>query len=156
MDAVKTYLLSVLGAAMVCAIVNRFTGKSPNETVIKMTSGVFLLLTVLQPFAANDPVRWNSFPINFESKAAAAVQQGEAERQSAMSEFIKEKTTAYILQKARTFHANVTVEISLTDESIPIPKSVRISGNISPYAKQQLQDMLEKELGIAKEHQIWT
>jgi hypothetical protein len=38
---------------------------------------------------------------------------------------------------------------------MPVPEYVRISGNVAPYAKQQLINIIARELGVAEENQIW-
>jgi hypothetical protein len=46
--------------------------------------------------------------------------------------------------------------VTLSDELPPVPVEVRLSGDISPYIKTRLQSILEDDLGISKENQIWT
>jgi hypothetical protein len=48
------------------------------------------------------------------------------------------------------------VEVELSDEEIPVPKTVSVTGKISPYAKKQLSEMMERELGIKVENQKWN
>jgi hypothetical protein len=45
--------------------------------------------------------------------------------------------------------------VYLSEDTIPVPISVEIRGSVSPYGKQQLTKLLEEELGIAKENQLW-
>ena len=47
-------------------------------------------------------------------------------------------------------------DIILSDDDIPAPVAARIKGNVSPFAKSKLMDMMEKDLGISKERQQWT
>ena len=55
----------------------------------------------------------------------------------------------------KALHADVAVDVILSDTSMPVPEYVRISGNVAPYAKQQLINIIERELGVAEENQIW-
>ena len=68
---------------------------------------------------------------------------------------IKQRTESYILEKARSLGTEVTVEVTLSTEEMPVPIGVTLTGSISPYAKEQLAQMMEQELGINRKEQIW-
>ena len=70
----------------------------------------------------------------------------------AVSVIINEKIEEYILKKASDYSAKLDVEVILENN---IPAIVILDGDISPYAKRQLEAILEKELGITKENQQW-
>jgi hypothetical protein len=69
--------------------------------------------------------------------------------------FSNQKTQAYILNKASELGADITVELELGRDSPYLPKKVTIFGTSTPYAKQQMVEFMESELGIAKEDQRW-
>ena len=60
------------------------------------------------------------------------------------------------MDKARALQVSLTVDVILDDSGIPAPCGVRISGQVSPYAKGVLSDFMEKELGISRKEQLWT
>jgi hypothetical protein len=60
------------------------------------------------------------------------------------------------LDKAESLGAELTVEVMLDDSQIPIPTKVRIRGNISPYNREKLSSIIERDLGIPTEAQIRT
>ena len=68
---------------------------------------------------------------------------------------IIEETESYILSKAASQDPGFSVEVILSDGEDPIPESVVISGSLTEAEKQNLQKVLEEELAIAKENQIW-
>ena len=151
METVKTYLLTILVVAIICGFINRLVKNKAHGAVVR----IVMILVVLQPFRGPVFYLWKGFSFDVEEQILAAREQGEAERQKALSQLIQEDTTAYILRQAKTLHANITVEVILSDESMPVPEYVRISGNIAPYAKQQLINIIERELGVAEENQLW-
>lgn len=68
---------------------------------------------------------------------------------------IKVEAEAYILDKAAAM--NVSLEVSVTVEGDPpVPAAAQLSGEVSPYAKQQLEKILWEDLGISKEYLEWT
>ena len=157
MTNVKAYLLSVCGAALVCAIFNRFLDNKGSAAGIgKLLVGCFLVLTVLKPIAGLNFSLLGDFTLDVEADALHAVHQGEENSQQAMAEIIKHRTAAYILQRAQELHIHLDIEVVLSADDIPVPEKVFLSGTVAPFAKKQLQQIIEQDLGIAKECQIWT
>lgn len=157
MRDITQYLLSLSAAAIICAVVNRMlTGKGTVTKLGKMLSGVFLLLTILSPLPGirlEDALDWT---LPYEKDAAAAVLQGQSMAKTQMDSIISERVCAYILDKASAYDATLSVSVTLSEDPIPVPVAVNISGNISPYGKRQLQAWISQSLGIAKEAQTWT
>ena len=69
---------------------------------------------------------------------------------------IKQALEAYILDEVRRLECQLTVEVILSEEELPIPQQVRLTGDISPYNRQKLSNFLSEQLGVAREEQIWT
>lgn len=157
MEGIGQYLLSVSGVAIISAIVLRLLdGKGVDASLVKMLCGIFMTLTVISPFTE---VRFSDFANilpDISAEAEAAVADGELSGKNALADCITQRLEAYILDKAARMDVSLTVDVELTQEPIPLPKSVYLSGNISPYAKSKLQSIIEEELGIDKENQLWT
>lgn len=157
MDAIKTYLLQVTAAAVVCGIVHTLAGKKGTlATGVRLLSGIFLTLTLLGPLVN---LRLTEIPDalqKIESAGSDLVADGEISSRDAMAEIIKEKTEAYILDKADSLGAAVQVSVSLTLDGMPVPNAVSLRGSISPYGKQRLQEIITEDLGIPEEAQTWT
>ena len=156
MEGISGYLLSITAAAMICAIVKRLLdGKGPAATVGKMLCGVFLLFTVVSPFADISWTEWNTMTDEWHSEAAEAIKQGENAAMAQWKTGISDRVEAYILEKAGQYGAQLQVTVALQEDQIPVPIQVTIQGNISPYGKTQLQSWITENLGISKENQIW-
>ena len=156
MEALRQYVVSVVAAAIICGIVTGFLSKGNAGQIIKLICGLFLAFTVIRPIAKIDITDLSNFSLSFSKEAAEAVALGENLSRESIAEIIKEETEAYILDKAAALNAAPEVEVTVSDEEPIIPIAARISGERSPYAKQQLQRVLEEELGISKENQLWT
>ena len=52
-------------------------------------------------------------------------------------------------------NSKISVEVGVSSDTIPIPERVYVSGTIAPYARQQLEIWIERDLGIPKENQVW-
>lgn len=154
MEDLRAYLLSVTAAAVLCGLAERFLGKKAGAA--RFLTSVFLVLTVLRPLGQLDSRFWQDIHLDIPGGAEEAVAQGEIQSRQAMAQVIKEETGAYILKKAQQLNADIQVSVEVSDEALPMPVGVRITGSIAPYAKLQLQTFLEQQLGISKENQQWT
>lgn len=155
MDRLQTYILSVCAAAILCALANHFFAKNTAATIGKMMTGLLLTITVLQPLRSTNRGWLENFSLNIDMNVSEAVANGQAESQKALGDIIKENTEAYILQKASSLNSKISVEVGVSSDTIPIPERVYVSGTIAPYARQQLEIWIERDLGIPKENQVW-
>ena len=154
MDSVKQYLLSVICGAMVCAIVSGLTDqKGSKVALLKLITGIFLAFTVISPITRIQLEELTIFTEELQEEASIAAAFGHSVAEESRSGLIKSKMEAYILDKAATLNTSLSVEVIL-DECF-YPESVKLQGNITPYARFRLESILEEELGIAKENQEW-
>lgn len=157
MGGISQYLLSVIGAAMICAVVQRLlSGKGSASAMGKLLVGIVMALTVIRPLAQVQLADFGRFLPEISLDAQVAVSEGEASAQKALAESISSKIEAYILDKAAQMNVTLAVEVELTQETIPHPCRVRLQGKVSPYAKSRLQNIIQEDLGINKENQLWT
>lgn len=125
----------------------------PGKELVKLLSGLFLTITVICPMLKFDIPDITEYFQSYSQEAAYSSGIGEKLAEEAMAEIIKEESEAYILDKAADFHADLSVEVSVKEM---YPVAVILEGSISPYAKSQLEAILENDLGITKENQLWT
>lgn len=151
----KGYFLSVICGAVLCAIVSSLMEKKgASGTVLKLICGVFLTFTVIQPITKVklDDFAFYTSELTEDARYTSAI--GEEQAKSAISAIIKQETEAYILDKASALHGIISVDVTV-DGSM-LPQSVTITGQLSPYAKLKLSEIMEVDLGIAKENQVWN
>lgn len=151
----REYFLSVICAAILCAIVSGLTEKKgTSASVLRLISGVFLSFTVIRPITTVKLEDMSFFTSQITQEAAYVSNMGQEHTQSAMAAIIKQEIESYILDKAATLDGNISAQVSLDEEMLP--KSVILSGQLSSYGKNQLTQIIETDLGIAKENQIWS
>ena len=156
MESVGGYLVSICACAIFCGILTRLLGsKGMLGTTMKVLCGIFMLLTVISPLVHIRLNKLSDISLEFKDDANRVVEQGSQSAKEMMSAIITEQTTAYILDKAQSLNAQLQVDLLLTQEDFPVPCSVKLSGNISPYAKSVLSNWIASNLGIPLEEQTW-
>ncbi len=119
-------------------------------------TGLFLAITMLRPLIHIDLGGiWADARLYSKDAERLTLAAQELAREDRTA-IIKSKSEAYILDKAASLGAEVTVTVTLSCEEPLVPCAVRISGIISPYAKTQLSQIIQNDLAIPKEAQEWT
>lgn len=155
MEALKQYVVSITAAAIICSILSCLLAKSRTKDLIRFVFGVFITVTVMAPFSQLDFGEVDNLNMPFSSAVQDIIVDAERMAGTAAGEHIKEAAEAYILDKAAELNADIHVEIILSEETPPVPAAVTLYGELSPYSRQQLQNILQSDLGIAKENQQW-
>ncbi|MBQ7345646.1 MAG: hypothetical protein IJW45_06245 [Oscillospiraceae bacterium] len=156
MDAVRGYILTIAIAAIICGILTKLVGeKGTGGTVVKMISGLFLMFTLIRPLEDIGAFGPSSLTDGLSQEASSIAAEGAQRTREALHDSIKQRCEAYILDKADSLDASITVEVFLSEDDIPIPQSVVVKGRLSPFAKNELARTIEDDLGIPKEDQTW-
>lgn len=129
--------------------------KGTQAALLQLIGGLFLAFTIIAPAANLELGEMLDFPWDYSAMGSDIAAQGQSYSQDQLHRIIKDRCEAYILDKAQTYQAQLRVEVVLSQDEIPVPSSVRLQGSVSPYAKQALQQFLQDDMAIPKEHQIW-
>lgn len=157
MQWIKEYLLCVLAAAILCGIIRTLVkSKGAINAMVKLLTGLLLVITAISPFAKLSSFALPDLTDFYSSEASAAVAQGEEMAMESVSKIVKESTQEYIMDKAAYLGMSISVDVTVSQDAIPQPVSVTISGTGSPFAKNTLKKYIAQELGIPEDAQIWT
>lgn len=155
-DSFQGYLIRVIAAAIICAIIKSFIVKpSVSGSIIKTLCNVFLVLTILSTLLNLDFNLMGDYIDDFAVSSDEAVQAGSQMQEEALRSSIKQYSEAYVLDKAASMKAALSVEVTLSNDNPPVPVSIVLEGSVSPYAKSKLIQLITDDLGISKENQIW-
>lgn len=156
MFEIKQYIIAVTAAAVVGSIaISICDKKGALSAVVKMVVGVIMTVTVLKPLIQIEITDLSNYLSTMQFSASDAVQSGKEWANSETAAIIKDQTEAYILDKASSLGLHVGVEVGVSEQPPSAPFSAVITGKVSPYAKTQLSDILEKDIGVLKENQRW-
>ena len=156
MEGIREYLLSVTTAAVLIAILKSLAdGKSGLGNLVKVVAGLFLCYMVISPIAKVRISDISDLTQEILEEGGMAAEAGEEYYSQALRQVIIEETRAYILNKARSYGAEIEVHVSLADSEPPVPVACTISGSLSPYVRQQLEKSIINDLGIPEENITW-
>lgn len=156
MDSLRAYILSVIASSVICACVQMLVDKkSPSATLIRTLCGIYMAFVLIVPLQKIDFSIYGSYFTGFMEEANSAVASGENIALQEQAKRIKERSQSYILDKAVSLGANVTVEVTLSGDTPPIPSGITIKGAVSPYVKKVLISYIKEQLGIPEEAQRW-
>lgn len=156
MELLRQYVISVTTAAILCGILMALLRKGASQALVKLLCGFFLAFTLLHPMKNLELGELPELLRVEPDLSQDLTRQGSDYAGNTMAEIIKEKTRAYILEKAEELHLELEVSVTVGEGEVPVPECVYISGKASDFARTRMEAFLEKTLGIAKENQIWT
>ena len=154
-DWIRSWVLSMTGAALICAAALRLTPEGRVKGVLRTLCAVTMAAALFSPLLRADLLpdyapalaRWRA--------AADALRSEGAEKGRELDRgLIEERMEAYILDKARAVGADVTgvqVHLRWSTEGVWVPEGASLAGAYHAA----LSDVLEAELGIPRRAQTW-
>ena len=139
MEGLRQYILSVVAAALICSLVSCVMPQGKARQLLRLLCGAVLTTVVLGPLMGIDNIPLSDFLEQWEVDAAYYTDQGEQMTQDALAESIKGQTEAYILDKADALGAAIQAEVTLSQSDPPVPVSVTLTGEASPYVRSRLE-----------------
>ena len=155
MDSIRQYILSVICITIACGIVQQLLGGSQLSGIVRLITGLMVTITVLHPLLNLNDFSFDLCVGKITSDGEWIAEEGERMAADMAGEIIKERTAAYISDKASVLGASVNVEVELKKNMVSRPYRVTITGELSPYVKKQLSTYIQKELEIPEDAQIW-
>lgn len=156
MEGLHQYLISITAAAIVCAIAKSVSEeKTVAGSMIRLIAGIVMTVSVLSPIVTLKLEKLPELTADLTVGANAAVEEGKEMAAAERNAIIIDAVSAYILDKAATFGAALEVEVLMPTDGDHQPEGVVLYGNVSPYAKLQLQRIIAEDIGVGKENQQW-
>lgn len=154
MQWMQSYSLSIITAAFLFAILNSLIKDAGCKKSVRLLCSLFLTFTMLFPLVKlklPDEDLWEQFLQPYNGSAA----DSEKIFAQSISQVISQQTETYILEKAAQWTQNLKVTV-ITGAELPCaPETVYLEGNADESLQCKIQTMIEQDLGIPKEHQLW-
>lgn len=151
MEWLRSWLLSIVCAAMIAAVADALCPKGFSKTLTRMAGGLLLLLAALGPIRSLNEETLAQTVAQLE--AAGGAMETRAQEDTIKS-IIAEETAAYISDKAAALgikEARVEVRCRMTEDGFPAPESVEIQGRGSQEAWAALEAALEADFALGQD-----
>lgn len=156
MDAIASYVMTLVCGAVICSIILSIGGtQGAGGSVRRMVCGLFMAFLAISPLRDLDLGELPETLDAFSAEAEIAAQDGVAIAEESVLSVIKSQTEAYILDKAGELGLEVEVSV-LVEEGTRLPVKVIITGSAAPYQKQVLNDCIRENLGIEGSAVQWV
>lgn len=156
MQSIQRYLFSLVCAALLCALALSLLPKGAVRRVVGIGCALLLAVAALSPLAALDAQSIASALSRVRMDAEAARTGVTVQNRALVCAIIKQKTEAYILDKAAQLGLDIRAEVTVTDSgAYPFPSAVTLTGYAAPQQKQALSQCIAEELAIGEEAQTW-
>ena len=156
MNQIQQYVISVVTASIICAIIHAFAlKKNAGTSIIKLLCGIFFAITVIAPlkeFKLDDIA--NKIDVLY-SDAQEYTNEGILSAAVERKAIIKKQTEAYVINKAESIGLDIQVSIQISTQDVPIPEKIEITGSASPYKREKLNNFISQDIGILKENITW-
>lgn len=154
--AVKGWLLSVVAAALIVALLDVLTPEGIPKRVGRLLGGMLLLLVILRPVFSLETADLARFLS--ESPLADAQWEDDLEEtdKTLLEGLITRQCQAYIEAQAAALGAECRVTVSCRwQDEIPIPRSVLVEGALSQEQQAALTAVIVQDFGIEEEDQTY-
>lgn len=152
MSFLRSWLLSLVACAMLVSLCEQAAPDGVLRRVVCFAGGLVLLLALLYPLARLDIALPEEGLASFHEADTALREKLEKERYDALDSRIAEETRAYIEDKADGLGLDIRAEVATREvDGVPLPDAVTLYGQ----ENAALGELIERELGIAKEKQRW-
>lgn len=153
MDWFRTWLLGVISASLILAVLDGLIPKGAVRSIAHFTGGLILILVVLRPILQIDPGEWKLPYSDYEAQIEEQLAVYEENRLDELRTIIEAESAAYISDKGMTIgvtcHPKVTTQLR---DNLPYPYEV----TLDTAWNTALSDYITQELGIPPDHQYWS
>ncbi len=157
MDALHNWIVAVAAASIAVAAIGALTPDGRGRRVLKLAGGAAVLLVVCMPIAQIDFDNFSIENFAFSEDIAAETAQIERSNYVLIESVITARVGAYISDKAAQLGLETEVAVAAEPtDGTPLPASLEGVWSGDPAALDELQALIETDLGIPAARQVWT
>lgn len=152
-EAVRNWILSIMAAALLLSILEAASPKGPVRGVVRLAAGLVLFLVIVSPLASGLP-GWITSGLSEELASVTAFSEDlEETNESYLETIMSQRASEYIVTQAEEMGLSLTASVTCewTEEGLPVPAEAVLQGAISEKEREALSNIIQEELGIAKE-----
>lgn len=155
-DVIRSWLVGITCAAMIAALAEGLIPAGPVRKIGRLTSGLVLLLAVLNPLLRLDPSALSRSLAEYRLDLQAYSDSLEEENAELMKGIIEAQTGAYIVDKAAGLGICCQVRVEADGgEGYPVPCRVWVTGDLTAQQRETLTRQIEADFAIPADRQAY-
>lgn len=157
MGAVRGWLLTVIGASLICALADALMPPGAVRRVGRLVCGLVLLGAILSPLTQLDLPGGQRWLEDYLASLEAREEDLTETVNSQMKVIIEREYAAYIVDKAARLGltCDPRVECGLSEEGLYLPVRVRVTGALTEEERARIVGMIAEDLGVPESEQLY-
>ena len=157
MGAVRGWLLTVIGASLICALADALMPPGAVRRVGRLVCGLVLLGAILSPLTQLDLPGGQRWLEDYLASLEAREEDLTETVNSQMKVIIEQEYAAYIVDKAARLGltCDPRVECGLSEEGLYLPVRVRVTGALTEEERARIAGMIAEDLGVPESEQLY-
>ena len=158
-ELIRAWVLGLTGAAFLASLAMALTPRGRPRAVVGLVTGLVTVVALIAPVLEFDYAAYARNVHDFEQSLAARAEEWEAAQARVTSLIIRERSEAYILDKAESLGlVGLDVEVATARNAAGwiYPQRVWITGPYSADQQSELSAFLAVTFGIPAERQYWS
>ena len=152
MDSVRNWILGVVAVGLLVSLCQSLSPEGKTQKVSRFCGGLLLFLAVVTPI-----VQWDitgtlqAFQDYCESLTVSQEEVAQA-GSTVLETQVCQRTQQYLQEQAQQLGAEVTGQVTCkTQEGIPVPEAVTVTGTLTDAQRQQLIQCIQAGFGLTGE-----
>ena len=154
-DALREWCIRLMVTGIVCSFVIAMTPEGGTKQGVKIACSIASALALISLAGGLDTSEVSKTLAQMKLEARRETEEGYEKGNEETRFIIEEKCEAYILDKEEAQGLTVEVTAKWSDDGYWYPYEVHLSGTAAEKNKSDITYMIESELGIPAERQIW-
>jgi len=158
-ELIRIWVLGLTGAAFLAAIAMTLTPKGRPRSVVGLVAGLVTVVALIAPILEFDYAAFAQNVSGFEVSLEARTEEWELQQERLTSLIIRERSEAYILDKAESLGLvglDIEVATARSPDGWHYPYRVWVSGTYTSSQQRALSEFLAGTFGIPAERQYWS
>ena len=157
MDGLRTWLLSLMFAAVLCAIARALMPAGPVKRAGGLIGGLVMLSAVLAPAVQLSPAAAEAWAAQWSDGRAQREEELRQGVNEEMKRIIEQEFAAYIVDKAAEWGLTCTARVTCgeTEDGLYLPVRTEVTGPLTQGDRARLTRLIREELGVPEEEQAY-
>ncbi len=147
MEGISLWIAGISAVALMVSVISVIAPKNSAGRAASMLGSILVLIALVSPLFDFEASQILGIGRGYEEEISKRIEETEKKTTDVKNDIIKNRLTAYVLEKAKTDESECKLSMEIQDGEI---KSATVASRESAVA-ERVSEVLEGELGIARE-----